>query len=100
MGVVGGETRTQEQKQEEIRLRAMLVENFDPQQMDRYEQWRAGKLAESVVKRVCRALMVSLCTMADTDQSTGCQRHRLPIGSPYRHTGDQVRRQILHRRAY
>lgn len=52
MGVVDGETRTQEQKQEEIRLRAMLVENFDPDQMARYEQWRAGKLTESVVKRV------------------------------------------------
>jgi transcription initiation factor TFIID subunit 11 len=57
MGVVDGETRTQEQKQEEIRLRAMLVENFDPDQMARYEQWRAGKLTESVVKRVRRPSM-------------------------------------------
>lgn len=44
--------RTQEQKQEEIRLRAMLVEAFDPEQYERYEHWRAAKLAESVVKRV------------------------------------------------
>lgn len=45
--------RTQEQKQEEIRLRAMLVEAFDSQQYNRYELWRAAKLADSVVKRVC-----------------------------------------------
>jgi transcription initiation factor TFIID subunit 11 len=44
--------RTQEQKQEEIRLRAMLVEAFDSQQYNRYELWRAAKLADSVVKRV------------------------------------------------
>lgn len=52
MGLVGGDARTQEQKQEEIRMRAMLVEALDPDQMDRYELWRAGKLTESVVKRV------------------------------------------------
>lgn len=44
--------RTQEQKQEEIKLRAMLVEAFDSEQYDRYELWRAAKLSESVVKRV------------------------------------------------
>lgn len=44
--------RTQEQKQEEIRLRAMLVEAFDSEQYERYEHWRAAKLADSVVKRV------------------------------------------------
>ncbi|KAM0246229.1 hypothetical protein ACHAP5_004851 [Fusarium lateritium] len=47
--------RTQEQKQEEIRLRAMLVEAFDTQQYNRYELWRAAKLADSVVKRVVNA---------------------------------------------
>ncbi|CAG9944435.1 unnamed protein product [Clonostachys rosea f. rosea IK726] len=47
--------RTQEQKQEEIRLRAMLVEAFDPEQYSRYEHWRAMKLTESVVKRVVNA---------------------------------------------
>lgn len=45
--------RTQEQKQEEIRLRAMLVESFDSEQYNRYELWRAAKLSDSVVKRVC-----------------------------------------------
>jgi transcription initiation factor TFIID subunit 11 len=45
--------RTQEQKQEEIRLRAMLVESFDSEQYSRYELWRAAKLSDAVVKRVC-----------------------------------------------
>lgn len=44
--------RTQEQKQEEIRLRAMLVEAFDTEQYNRYELWRAAKLSDAVVKRV------------------------------------------------
>lgn len=44
--------RTQEQKQEEIRLRAMLVEAFDSEQYNRYELWRAAKLSDAVVKRV------------------------------------------------
>jgi transcription initiation factor TFIID subunit 11 len=46
--------RTQEQKQEEIRLRAMLVESFDSEQYNRYEVWRAAKLSDAVVKRVSR----------------------------------------------
>lgn len=44
--------RTQEQKQEEVRLRAMLVEAFDIEQYNRYELWRAAKLSDAVVKRV------------------------------------------------
>lgn len=48
--------RTQEQKQEEVKLRAMLVEAFDREQYDRYELWRAAKLSESVVKRVSISL--------------------------------------------
>ncbi|KAF0320662.1 Transcription initiation factor TFIID subunit 11 [Colletotrichum sp. SAR11_59] len=55
MALVDTTARTQEQKQEEIRLRAMLVESFDPAQYDRYELWRAAKLTESVVKRVVNA---------------------------------------------
>ncbi|KAH7318250.1 hypothetical protein B0I35DRAFT_431618 [Stachybotrys elegans] len=47
--------RTEEQKQEEIRLRAMLVEAFDSEQYNRYEVWRAAKLSDAVVKRVVNA---------------------------------------------
>lgn len=45
-------TRTQEQTQEEKRLRAMLVDSFDRDQYDRYEHWRAARLSDAVVKRV------------------------------------------------
>ncbi|KAK2595042.1 hypothetical protein QQS21_007232 [Conoideocrella luteorostrata] len=50
-----GASRTQEQKMEEIRLRAMLVESFDSEQYNRYELWRAAKLSDAVVKRVVNA---------------------------------------------
>lgn len=51
--------RTQEQKQEEQRLRGVLVESLDSQQYNRYELWRAAKLADSVVKRVRFASCIS-----------------------------------------
>lgn len=56
MALEDGVARTQEQKQEEIRLRAMLVEAFDSEQYNRYEMWRAAKLSDAVVKRVSLAL--------------------------------------------
>ncbi|GJN75658.1 hypothetical protein PLIIFM63780_009130 [Purpureocillium lilacinum] len=55
MALEEGVARTQEQKQEEIRLRAMLVEAFDSEQYNRYELWRAAKLSDAVVKRVVNA---------------------------------------------
>ncbi|KHN94965.1 transcription initiation factor TFIID subunit 11 [Metarhizium album ARSEF 1941] len=55
MAVEASGARTQEQKQEEIRLRAMLVEAFDSEQYNRYELWRAAKLSDAVVKRVVNA---------------------------------------------
>lgn len=45
--------RTQEQKAEEIRLRAMFFSVLDADQEKRYGNWRAAKLPDSVVKRVC-----------------------------------------------
>jgi transcription initiation factor TFIID subunit 11 len=54
--IVDPNARTKEQKQEEVRLRAMLVQAFDPDQYSRYEVWRASKLADSVVKRVSEGL--------------------------------------------
>ncbi|KYK61698.1 transcription initiation factor TFIID subunit 11 [Drechmeria coniospora] len=55
MALEEGVARTQEQKQEEIRLRALLVEAFDSEQYNRYELWRAAKLSDAVVKRVVNA---------------------------------------------
>ncbi|KAI9898631.1 hypothetical protein N3K66_006991 [Trichothecium roseum] len=47
--------RTQEQKAEEIRLRAMFFSVLDADQEKRYGNWRAAKLPDAVVKRVVNA---------------------------------------------
>lgn len=55
----GGDTavarvaRTDEEAQKENEQKAMLLEAFDSEQFDRFEGWRASKLADSVVRRVC-----------------------------------------------
>ncbi|TAQ84279.1 hypothetical protein B7494_g7395 [Chlorociboria aeruginascens] len=43
---------TQEEKQKEIRHRAMLVNAFDEEQFSRYEAWRSSKLPDSIVRRI------------------------------------------------
>jgi transcription initiation factor TFIID subunit 11 len=45
-------TRTKEEKEKEKQHRAMLVENFDPQQFSRYECWRSSRLSDQVVRRL------------------------------------------------
>lgn len=62
MALEDGVARTQEQKQEEIRLRAMLVEAFDSEQYNRYEMWRAAKLSDAVVKRVSVGVWQRSCS--------------------------------------
>lgn len=54
MGVAQFE-RSREEREEEKRLRFMLVQQMDADQAERYEMWHAAKLTESVVRRVsCR----------------------------------------------
>jgi transcription initiation factor TFIID subunit 11 len=45
--------RTEEEKQKEIEQRAMLTEQFDADQWERYTAWRSAKLSDAVVRRVC-----------------------------------------------
>lgn len=82
MAVEDVAVRTQEQKQEEIRMRAMLVESFDPEQYNRYELWRAAKLSDAVVKRVCLFLL-SIWTFCGfwiaNSGVTGGQRYSITI---------------------
>jgi transcription initiation factor TFIID subunit 11 len=55
----GGETavaieaRTDEEAMKENEMKAVLLSTFDPEQFSRFEAWRASKLADSVVRRVC-----------------------------------------------
>ena len=72
--------RTQEQKQEEIRLRAMLVEAFDSEQYNRYELWRAAKLSDAVVKRV--GFLLGCYDGKNTDGRAGGQRDGVAVGAP------------------
>lgn len=51
MGVAQFE-RSREEREEEKRLRFMLVQQMDADQAERYEMWHAAKLTESVVRRV------------------------------------------------
>lgn len=51
MGVAQFE-RSREEREEEKKLRFMLVQQMDKDQTERYEMWHAAKLTESVVKRV------------------------------------------------
>ena len=52
--VAVGEER-KEQKEQEIRMRAMLVEEMDRDQEQRYEVWRSFKFQDAVVRRVSSA---------------------------------------------
>lgn len=53
------EARTDEEAMKESELKAVLYSILDPEQSDRLEAWRASKLADSVVRRVCFALVLS-----------------------------------------
>ena len=46
------EALTKEQKEEEHRLRSMLIGAFSEDQFDRFENWRAANLSKAVVRRV------------------------------------------------
>ncbi|KAK4160591.1 transcription initiation factor TFIID-like protein [Cladorrhinum sp. PSN259] len=46
---------TKEQKEEEHRLRSMLIGAFSDDQFDRFENWRAANLSKAVVRRLVNA---------------------------------------------
>lgn len=78
MAVEEAVVSTREQQAEELRMRAMLVESFDDDQMGRYEQWRAAKLSDPVVKRVCHA---SFCLQDGMLTYLGCKRYSVTIST-------------------
>ncbi|KAK4462997.1 hTAFII28-like protein conserved region-domain-containing protein, partial [Cladorrhinum samala] len=49
------EALTKEQKEEEHRLRSMLIGAFSEDQFDRFENWRAANLSKAVVRRLINA---------------------------------------------
>src|SRR5690606_27425698 len=46
------DNRTKEQKQEEVRLKNMLINALSEDQFRRYENWRAANLSKASVRRV------------------------------------------------
>lgn len=58
MGVAQFE-RSREEREEEKRLRFMLVQQMDADQAERYEMWHAAKLTEATVRRVSRHMRSS-----------------------------------------
>ncbi|PSR85773.1 hTAFII28-like protein conserved region-domain-containing protein [Coniella lustricola] len=54
MGVAQFE-RSREEREEEKRLRFMLVQQMDADQAERYEMWHAAKLTEATVRRIVNA---------------------------------------------
>ena len=73
MGVAQFE-RSREEREEEKRLRFMLVQQMDKDQAERYEMWHAAKLTESVVKRVSLlfALYTRWATLPPPDLKLTC----------------------------
>lgn len=80
MAVEGGGAMTEAQIAEEHRVRAMLVDSFDPDQLYRYENWRAARLTEAVVKRV-RHNSVRVFNRKMLINPEGRKRYSIPIRS-------------------
>lgn len=78
--------RTEEEKQKEIEQRAMLTEQFDPDQWERYTAWRSAKLSEAVTRRVR-----SLFALDGVGRLIGVdhQPNVIPVRSCARHVGYQ-----------
>lgn len=64
----GGETavtmvaRTDEEKKKEKEHKVLLLSVLDSDQFQRYEAWRASKLADAVVRRVCYSSLLLVCS--------------------------------------
>lgn len=83
MGVAQFE-RSREEREEEKKLRFMLVQQMDADQAERYEMWHAAKLTEATVRRVSREYAPPYRVRLSTTQKAnieflGCQRNGIPI---------------------
>lgn len=48
--------KSKAQRQKDNEDRALLVDNLDPEQLDRYGTWRSSKLPDLTVRKVCLVL--------------------------------------------
>lgn len=84
MGVAQFE-RSREEREEEKRLRFMLVQQMDADQAERYEMWHAAKLTEATVRRVSRRRSLSWETLhlrlCKANRHPDRQRNRVAISA-------------------
>lgn len=103
MGVAQFE-RSREEREEEKKLRFMLVQQMDKDQTERYEMWHAAKLTESVVKRVSTWKTTDLLRKSSLWEqtliasTTDCQCCRVAVCTCQCHQSHAVSCQGLHRR--
>lgn len=100
MGVAQFE-RSREEREEEKKLRFMLVQQMDADQAERYEMWHAAKFAEASVRRVSRSVRFfswSLTRWANTFPDR--QRHRFAVRTCQRHQGHAVGSQSIRGRPH
>lgn len=98
MGVAQFE-RSREEREEEKRLRFMLVQQMDADQAERYEMWHAAKLTEATVRRVSRSMRFS-CGHGYCDANANIllldrQRNRVSIRTRKRLQGHAIGGQSL-----
>lgn len=89
---------TQDQEQNDNIKRATLVKHMDPDQTNRFAAWRASKLQDSTVRRVCSPfflfyiypqLFARFLRRGRRLMDVDCQSSTLPIGSDTGHLGYQ-----------
>lgn len=102
----GGETavamvaRTDEEKRKENEHKAMLLNALDPDQFLRYEAWRASKLPDSTVRRVCLLFsspLICLDTICRLMIGTDRQPNTLAVRAAKRDSSCEIRSESFHR---
>lgn len=95
------DVRTKEQKEEEHRLRGMLISALSEDQFYRFENWRAANLSKASVRRVRIPVFFGTPTARSVLTSrSACQRDHLPIRRRERRHRHARSSKGLHRRRH
>jgi transcription initiation factor TFIID subunit 11 len=78
--------RKAERKNQESRRR-VIAKVFDDAQFSRYEAWRASKLPDATVRRVCPSIQIP---RAELLMKADRQSNPIPIGTITRHYSSQI----------
>jgi hypothetical protein len=89
--------RTKEQKEEEHRMRGMLISALSEDQFYRFENWRAANLSKASVRRVRTCPLSLLAYQTCANPRLACQRDYFPVRGRKRRNRNARRGQGLHR---